>query len=688
MPARDISTLCCAPLFCCVRLLFASQFTPRCLEIVCTTVLRSAPSLQSLDWRGNEVGLRGGWAIVDALRLRTETSSSGTPLAPVTSLLLECTEEGLDGAVAAAADSGLPPHPNVSTTLASAKPRPAYWARIQQLLRENRQRADLTLLEHQRAQALTSAQEKHEEQKEAVVAAVAASKLPPLSTSASTSSIAPGESYARVVEGTAARSVTAASQKPPAIVAVSGPSSSSSSAVPASDPAAAAPPSFIPPALFHASLGRLVSELNQERATRFERQEQLSAALQREERLQNQLHEMEAAARSAARRLEELQSNLAKGAAHIRDLEGSLLAQKTKESQLVSSHAAQMASMDSRALADSTELARVHADLSRLRHELTEERGRTRAALRASSEMAADRARGQGSHSAGLRDLERRVEQLRWERTQQGANAAGALAGSTTSAAGTGTGASITTPPRSQQHPYTISHHSPPESLAGSTVAAAGVLPSSKPPPRPTSSGSSGSTGSLHLAPAAVTGSGFKSSLNLKPTPLSLPLSLSPGSVATNNAAAGSGSTSAAASASSSPSNATAGKSPRTGLSISVEQAQAMQQTGGSQHQLRPLSSPLPSPGSGSAPISPRSPASPSSAVGIGSGGSLTNSGYQASPALSPSLSIFSSTAPPLPPSVLSPQHGLQLMPHHLPTWQQPPPEPKPLKLKPKQRGT
>jgi hypothetical protein len=47
---------------------------------------------------------------------------------------------------------------------------------------------------------------------------------------------------------------------------------------------------------------------------------------------------------------------------------------------------------------------------------------------------------------------------------------------------------------------------------------------------------------------------------------------------------------------------------------------------------------------------------------------------------------MFSSGAPPLPAAVLSPSHAMQLMPHHIPTWQQPAPQVKTLKLKPKQR--
>jgi hypothetical protein len=349
-------------------LAFRSQFPPRSLELFSLHFLRLAPSIQSVDLRENDIGLRGGWSIVDALRSRP------AELAPVCEVRVEC-EEMKDHATSAAMSAAILPQPNIAHTAAAQMIKPAYFDRLQELLATNRLERDVRLLREE---------DKRKKVKEA-------SKEPtPVVRSALTP---PRSSSTRAT-----------------------PSASPSSAI-ITDRGTSSSPDFISHASFHASLGRLVSELNAERSLRHEREDQLRLARQREQELVDaaelQLKELA----SVRARFEVQTEQLAKVQSHNRELEAALTTAKQREAALVASHARQEAILLRSAESDRAERGRLASELRAALDAREDDRLCWLRESRSASQLAEAQVRRAGAqHQETLDALERRLDAIRAER--------------------------------------------------------------------------------------------------------------------------------------------------------------------------------------------------------------------------------------------------------------------------------
>jgi hypothetical protein len=649
--------------------LSANQFPPRSLEIFCTAFLRTAPSIQSVDWRENCVGLRGGWSIVDALRVREQQSQP--PIALVTSFQIEC-DVGEEHVTAELVTQGSLPQPNLAQVTSSTRARPAYWPRLQQILKENRQAIDLALIRAEQNKQKEEEEQKQklqkdEDQKESVAASAA--HLPSVVVNALPS------------------------------VDIDGSSSRSSGSI----------PSFLPPALFHSSLGNIVSELNLERSTRFEKQEQLRLALKKQKEMEEQILFQQKLLRQAEEKSEQQLTALTREIAHRKELEAALIAAKSRETSLIATHARQMASMNIRSDEALTEQSRLRAALTSVRGEAEEERTRHSRERQLTAELIAAREMAEGAHLIALRALEKRVEQFQWERAHLGLeknekdykltpahiqSAAASHAAQSLAAAHIAQNAlELKT---TQGIAMAAAAGSSPFSTTSSSSSSAVPSPSSSAIPAttalPTATSLGGISNKLPLRSPVKQQSIHPSGVPLSAA-LSSPLSFAPyvGSNTNIAASATSPSTSTfptgvlqlvpqpvgspsptpqhdtylAAATAGTVTNTNAPKSPinRNNLTIVISKDLSAAAPGGSSFSLP-------------APISPSSSSYERS---------ISPTASPTTPA-SPSITMFASGAPPLPASVLSPTHTLQLMPHHIATWQQPAPKPLTLKLKPKQR--
>ena len=300
----------------------SSHFSPRSIELFAQSFLALAKSIELVDLRQNEIGLRGGWAIVDALKKRDEKEN----FSPLCEIRIEC-DQTVDHDTIHSMKRGHLPTPNIEQITSAQRIKPAYFERLQQILKENRIRRDMKVLKQDNEKKTSKSAE----------------SLP-------TDSTHPDLSAAAIISSTTPS--TSAFQHTPM------PSSSD----------------FITSASYHASLGRLISELNHERQLRQLREKELAESNQRETELRQQLKEKSSELDLAHRRYTDLEHLLSSEVARANELDHSLREAHKRESALITSHLRQIGGLTKEVREERNENERVRSELRKVSDAREEER--------------------------------------------------------------------------------------------------------------------------------------------------------------------------------------------------------------------------------------------------------------------------------------------------------------------------
>jgi ribosomal protein L29 len=308
---------------------FFSQFTPRILEFFSSNFLLHSPSIQEIDWRNNDIGLRGGWAIIDSLRLRSKNFT------PITVFLIESEKKKEHFLSKLIEIEGGLPIPNVEKTKIDQQKKPLFWGKLEEILQTNRVEKELRLLKNEKNNNNNNTIKQNQS------AIGSASKSPILAskshTSSSSSSLSPSTTTTTTTTST--------------------PSSST----------------FLSVSHFHSALAPILNELDLERFSYQKCKNELNLKTKELNELQIKFKSTEEELFSLRYQLGSTQSELNPSHLQLKERDQLILSLRDEISSMVSSHSRTLLSVTNRADLESVDRQYFSSELLRLRSFYEEE---------------------------------------------------------------------------------------------------------------------------------------------------------------------------------------------------------------------------------------------------------------------------------------------------------------------------